>query len=73
MLFIDGDTPRQTKVWNLDRVGAERTLSGKRLHNEMGPDASSWVQITAVMLTSGQTGYVLTKSCCYVNSEMGCF
>lgn len=34
-------------MWNPDRAAAERTLSGKRLHNDAGLDAHGWVEIQA--------------------------
>lgn len=56
--------PEKTKVWNLDGVGAERTLSGKRLHNE-GRDAYGWVEMRAAMLTTGHILYGL-----YFNEDL---
>lgn len=57
--LLTAPLPGKTKVWNLDGVGAERTLSGKRLHNQMGRDASAWVEMRAVMLTTGRILYSL--------------
>lgn len=52
-------------MWNLDGVGAERTLSGKRLHNEMGRNANGWVEMRAAMLTTGHILYSL-----YFNEDL---
>lgn len=51
--------PEKTKVCNLDGSGAERTLSGKRLHNEIGWCAYGSVEMRAVMLTTGHILYSL--------------
>lgn len=58
--------PEKTKVWNLDGVGAERTLSGKRLHNEMGRDANGWVEMRARDIF--YTACILMKTYCCVKS-----
>lgn len=63
--LLTAPLPEKTKVWNLDGVGAERTLSGKRLHNEMGRDAYGRVEMRAVMLTKGHILY-----CSYFNEVL---
>lgn len=63
--LLTAPLPEKTKVWNLDGVGAERTLSGKRLHNEMGRDANGWVEMRAVMLRTGHLLFSL-----YFNEDL---
>lgn len=57
--LLPAPLPEKTKVWNLDGAGAERSLSGKLLHNEMGRDANGWVEMRALMLMTGHILYSL--------------